>query len=382
MKVIVMGLGAVGSAAAWRLAAMGHEVIGFDSFDPPHSHGSTHAESRLTRETAWEGAEYIPLVRRANELWRELEREIGESIFIRNGGLFLAPESAHIIAASRASAEAAGVRYEFLSPAEVRKRWSHIDAPEGVGGLFDPGAGVLFPEPIVRAEHVLARSMGATLRMQEAIREWRADGDGVHVRTSVGDYRADRLIICTGAWMYEVLRPLGVELRIERTTIHWYATERSGPAMDAHHAPVHVIADDGVKAIVVFPEINGTIKAAAHGTGEYTTPDHLDRAIHEKDSSPVTRMVRRYFPRNAGAWVRGATCMYTISPHGQFILDRHPEHPQVILGSPCTGFGFKFSSATGEALACLAIDAPPPVSVEAWRLAAITRPLPASDPSS
>lgn len=377
-----MGLGAVGSAAAWRLAAMGHEVIGFDSFDPPHSHGSTHAESRLTRETAWEGAEYVPLVRRANALWRELEREVGESFFVRNGALILAPESSHFIAATLESATTAGVRHELLDGAEVRRRWPHVEPSAAMVGLFDPGAGVLFPESVVRAEQVLARSMGATLRMEEAITGWRADGDGVVVRTRLNEYRADRLVICTGAWMYDVLRPLGVELRIERTTLHWYAARPHGPAMDARHAPVHVISEDGVQATVVFPVINGTIKAAAHGTGDYTTPEDLDRAIREKDTSPTTSIVRRHFPRSAGTWVKGATCMYTISPHGQFILDRHPDHPQVVLGSPCTGFGFKFSAATGEALACLAVGAPLPVPVDVWNLAAARRPLPPSDPSS
>lgn len=377
-----MGLGAVGSAAAWRLAAMGHEVIGFDSFDPPHSHGSTHSESRLTRETAWEGAEYIPLVRRANELWHELEAETGESCFIRNGALFLAPGSAHIIAASRASADSARVHYELLDATEVRRRWPHIEASENMTGLFDPGGGVLLPEPILRAEHQLARSMGAMLHVNEAVEQWRVEGDGVHVRTQHGEQRADRLVICTGAWMRDVLEPLGVELKVERTTLHWFASDGEGPTMDAGHSPAHVISEDGLHATVVFPALHGTIKAAGHGTLDYTTPVAIDRTIREEDRAPVTALMHRVFPRNAGAWLRGATCMYTVSPHGQFILDRHPAHPQVIVGSACNGFGFKFSAATGEALASLAVGEPPPVAIEAWGLASAVRPMPASAPSS
>src|SRR5690606_18762994 len=165
-----------------------HRVLGFDRWAPPHDRGSTHGESRVTRVTAWEGAEYVPLVRRANALWSELEGVSGDQLFVRCGGLFMAAETDVFVAGSRASAEAAGVPFEVLAAPEVRARWPHVALGDALVGFHDPGAGVLFPERILRAEHAQAQAHGAVLRMGEAVTSWRAQGDGVRVTTAQGEY--------------------------------------------------------------------------------------------------------------------------------------------------------------------------------------------------
>lgn len=368
IDVIVVGLGAVGSAAAWRLAEAGHRVVGLDRWAPPHALGSTHGESRVTRVTAWEGPEYVPLVRRANALWAELEAADGDELLIRCGGLFLGRDSDLFVAGSRASAEAHAVPFELLDAAAIRQRWPHLAPLDWMTGLHDPGAGILRPEAILRAEHAAARARGAELRFDEPMLAWRTEGDGVVVTTARREYRAWRLILCTGAWMPAVLGPLGVAMRVERTTQHWFAHEPGGPAMGPDAAPILLVCEDGAHATAVFPALDGAVKVAAHGGGVFVDPDRVDRTVSPDDIAPAEGIAKRYVPRGLGTHLRGAVCMYTHAPHGHFILDRHPRHPQVVLGSPCGGFGFKFSAASGEALACLATDAVPPVDPSPWRL--------------
>ena len=368
MDVIVAGLGAVGSAAAWRLAVAGHRVIGFDRFDPPHALGSTHGDSRITRVTAWEGPEYVPLVQRAFALWAELERHAGQPLFVRTGGVFLAPPGDRLVAGSRASAESHGVPFEVLSAADVIERWPWLTPSAGQVGFVDPGAGMLFPERAVRAALARARALGATLHPNEPMLSWRADGDGVAVTTAHGTYRADRLIITTGAWMPEVLGALGVQLQIERLTLHWFAERAGGPAFGPASAPVLVVADAETHATAIFPTVDGAIKVATHGGGEFTTADAVDRTIRPGEADFAKRVLQRFVPSVTGALLRSTTCLYTNTPNGQFILDRHPAHPQVVIGSPCNGFGFKFSAASGEALMALATGVTPAVPLDAWRL--------------
>jgi sarcosine oxidase len=368
MTVVVVGLGAVGSAAAHALAAAGHRVIGFDRWSPPHTHGSTHGESRITRATAWEGAQYVPLGQRANVLWDALEEEAGALLRARCGGLFIGRPEEYHVAGSRDSADRTGLPYELLQAAEIARRWPHLVVPEGMVGFFDPGAGVLYPERVLRAQHHAAASRGAQLHLDEAVTSWRADGAGVAVTTARGVTRADRLILCSGAWMPEVFAPLGVPLTVERLTLHWFEERAGAPPFHAEHTPVLLLSDGHGHATAAFPTLGGCIKAAGHGSGEYATAATVDRDIRVTDIGPVEAVVRRYLPSHLGAHQRSATCLYTNTPHGHFILDHHPEHPQVVLGSPCNGFGFKFASATGEMLAAMAVHAATPVDPTPWRL--------------
>jgi sarcosine oxidase len=364
--VIVVGLGAAGSAAAWRLALDGHRVTGFDRWHPPHPHGSTHGETRVTRVSAWEGAHYVPLAARANVLWDELERDAGARVVDRVGGVFVGHPHETIVAGSRASVVRSGVPFEDLDAAELVHRVPGIVVPEGMVGFADPGAGILFPERIVEAELALAARGGAELRFDEPVLAWRADGDGVAVTTARGTVRGDRLILATGAWMHDELAPLGTPLRIERQTMLWFASthEHAGDA----HRPVLITTDGRDHATVIFPPRAGLVKAGGHGPGEVVTADDVDRTIRAEDYAPTTALLAERLPRHTGAFVRGATCLYTCTPDGHFVLDRHPVHPQVVLASPCNGFGFKFSSAVGEALAALATEGSPPVDLTPWRL--------------
>lgn len=366
--VIVVGLGAVGSAAAWRLAAAGHHVIGFDRWSTPHTHGSTHGESRITRVTAWEGSQYVPLAKRANVLWDLLQQSTPAILGARSGALFVGLPDEYHVAGSRASAERAGLPYEMLSQAEMARRWPHLEVRDDMVGFLDPSGGVLYPERIVRAMHSAARQAGAALHFDEAVTSWRADGDGVSVSTARGVTRADRLVLCTGAWMPDVLAPLGVPLTIERQTLHWFRERAEAPPFHADATPVLLLSDGHGHTTAAFPTLGGCIKTAGHGSNEYGTAETIDRDIRVTDIAPVETLVRRYLPQHLGAHQQSATCLYTKTPDGHFILDQHPEHPQIVLASPCNGIGFKFASATGEILAALATGGSTVVDPSPWRL--------------
>lgn len=366
LHVIVVGLGAVGGAAAWRLAAAGHRVTGLDLWRPPHAHGSTHGDTRVTRISAWEGAQYVPMVQRANVLLAELSSETGTTLAVPTGGIFIGKTADLIVAGSRASADAARVPYEMIAPEEIERRVPGFVAPASMVGFVDPGAGVLFPERIVEATHAAAIRHGAELRYDEPMISWRVDGTGVRVATARGDIVADRLVLATGAWMAESMRPLGVELKVERQTTLWFDAA-TAPKSDGTR-PVLIVNDDAGYATVIYPVKDGLVKAAGHGSGEAVTPATVDRTIREDDIAPAVEARERVFPGRYGAYTRGVTCFYTRTPDGHFIIDRHPAYPQVVLASPCNGFGFKFSPAVGEGVAALATDAHEPVPLDPWQL--------------
>lgn len=294
-------------------------------------------------------------MQRAFALWPELERHAGERLFVRTGGVFLGPPDDRLTAGSLASALPHALPHEQLSAAAVRERWPWLVPSERQVGFVDPGAGILFPERIVRAELARARILGAELRLDEPVLAWRADGAGVEVRTAKGTYTGDRLILATGAWMRTELAALGVTLEVERLTLHWFAEHAARP-FRPESTPILVMSDDVTHATAVFPALDGAIKVATHGGGAFVTAETVDRSIRPAEIASARAVLDRFVPGIAGAHLRSTTCLYTNTPDGQFILDRHPEHPQVVLGSPCNGFGFKFSAASGEALARLATE--------------------------
>jgi sarcosine oxidase len=368
LSAIVVGLGAVGSSAALSLARAGVEVLGIDRWRPPHKMGSTHGESRITRCTAWEGAQYVPLVARANTLLRELATQTGHHYFDAIGGLFIGRPDDFFIKDSRASADATGLPYEQLTRDEIQRRLPDLRVPQGMVGFLDPGAGVLHPERIVEDQLAAAATLGARYLFNTEVLEFGPRGNGVFVRTAEQTLFADRLVLCAGAWMPELLAPIGVALKVERITLHWFHERADAPARAAVASPVLLVGDDHGDATAIFPTMNGRIKSAAHGSGAFTTAAAVDRGIHESDIAPVRELLQAWLPGRVGSYAESAVCLYTNTPDGHFILDRHPTYPQIVLGSPCNGFGFKFACASGEILAAFATDATPPVDPAPWRL--------------
>ena len=353
--VIVAGLGGMGSAAACHLAARGERVLGLERHAPAHDKGSSHGESRIIRQAYFEGAEYVPLLFRAYELWEELERETGEDLMTLCGGLFIGPEDGELVRGSAASSDAHGLPYEMLDARELERRFPIFEPDPGTVALFEKKAGFVRPEGSVRAHLDRAASLGAELRFGERVLSWEATGSGVRVHTEGGVHEAGRLVVTAGAWAGELLSDLGLPLEVTRQILFWFRPRGGTGAFG--RLPIWIYEPPDGNMFYGFPAVDGsgTVKAAFfRADGTPTDPNTVDREVREDEVDLIRRYLGRYVPAMDGELVGAKTCMYTNTPDQHFVVSTHPEHPQVIVAAGFSGHGYKFCSVMGEVLADLA----------------------------
>lgn len=367
-EVIVAGLGAMGSAALYHLARRGVGALGLDRYGPPHALGSSHGRSRIIREAYYEHPLYVPLVQRAYRLWEELERESGASLLLQTGGLMIGSPTSGLVAGARLSAETHKLPYEMLDTAELRRRFPAFRPAPGDIGLLEPAAGVLDPERCVGAHLEGARAHGASLRFGEAVLGWEGTADGVIVTTTVARYRAARLILAAGPWMRRELTGIWLPLVVERQCTIWFQPLANEGDFEPRRFPVFIWEWSPGRHAYGFPDLGDGVKVAVHHEGAETSPEAVVREVTEEDERRVRSLMRRLLPDADGKRLDGAVCLYTDTPDSHFIIDRHPGDRRVVLASPCSGHGFKFSSAIGEILADLATDIPPPFDLAPFAL--------------
>ena len=347
---IIVGLGAMGSAALYHLASRGVKVLGIDRLVTPHIHGSTHGRTRIIREAYYEHPGYVPIVQRAYELWASLEREAGEPLFVQTGGLMIGPPDGELFAGALRSATEHGLAHEILEPAAVHARFPGFRVPTGSRALHEPRAGLLLPEKIVETHLALAKRAGATIRTGVSVTGWEAD-DGVRVHTDAGELRAKTLILAAGPWLPSLVPDLDLPLEVERQLFHWFEPASHKEWYDAEHSPISLIEYADGRFFATFPDVGHGVKAGIHHEGAIIDIDDPRAPASEAEGAEMTALLARYLPQAAGRILDRATCVYTNTPDHDFLLDKHPEHPNVLIASPCSGHGFKFSSAIGEILA-------------------------------
>jgi len=349
-NAIVVGLGAMGSATLYHLAQRGWRVLGLEQFAPGHKRGSSHGDSRIIRETYFEHPLYVPLVQRAHELWRELEELSGSSLMTITGGIMIGPPDGSVVPGTLRSAAEHSLPYEVLTPVEVRERFPAFRLAEGLVAVFDPRAGFLDPEACNRAHITVARDAGADARFDEPALDWIPDGSGVRVTTASDTYTADRLVLTGGAWNSELLPDLVLPLTIERQTAFWLEPEVDAPDYDPARFPIYAYEYRAGCICYGFPRLPRGIKASVMHDGETVPyPDEVDRTVAESEVNPLRAALRPILPTLSDATVRESeVCLFTNTPDHDFIIDVHPFCPQVLISSPCSGHGFKFSSAIGE----------------------------------
>ena len=356
--VIILGLGAMGSAVAQHLAQRGAKVLGIEQFTPPHDRGSSHGGTRMIRQAYWESPDYIPLVLRAYELWEKLERDSGARLLTITGGLILGSAGSALVKGGIAAAEAHGIRYSVLSQDEIRERFPAITPLQNDVAVHEELAGFLFPEECIRAQLRVAAENGAELHFGERVVGWNAQPDHVRVTTERATYEGERLVIAAGPWANEALRNL-FPLRVTRQVMTWLNPAGGIEPFLPHHFPVFLCeSPENGRLGYGFPAVDGPsggVKAAIHGSDVECTPETIDRVIHEVDSSEVIRVLRPRFPALDGEILKAQTCMYTMSPDEHFILGLHPQYPAVSVACGFSGHGFKFAPVVGEILADLAI---------------------------
>jgi sarcosine oxidase len=368
--VCVAGLGAAGSATAWHLAARGQRVLGLDRWRPGHPFGSSHGDSRIIREIYFEHPMYVPIVRRAYELWRDLETRTGRTLLREVGGLMIGAPDGEVVTGTIESARAWGMPYDVFSAAELARRYPAFRVDDGDTAVLDRRAGFLAPEECNDAHLTLSAAAGATLRFDEPVVSWNADGEGVRITTPRGTYRAARLVLCAGARTQALLPDLVLPLEVERQTLFWFDTPASDARFLESGFPIWAYEFTRGQICYGFPRLPRGVKAAVmHGGEILPSADDARRTTAPAEVEPLRQALRRVLPDLAAAPVLdSAVCLFTNMPDGHFLIDFHPAHPQVLISSPCSGHGFKFASAIGEIHADLITTGRSQFDLSAFRL--------------
>jgi monomeric sarcosine oxidase len=359
--VIVIGAGGVGSATMHHLAARGARVIGVDQLRPPHDRGSSHGQSRVIRQAYFEHPNYVPLLRESYRLWRELEARVGKQLFHQIGLVEIGPENGVVVPGVLRAAKEHNLEVESLTARDVELRWPGLRIPGGLVGVFERTAGYLLVEDCVEAHLLAAEAEGAELWIDKAIelrdgRTWVADDRGV--RINLLDHHvieADRLIICAGAWAGEVLADLAINLTVLRKSLFWFRTNAAELEV-ASGMPVYLFElTDGI--FYGFPKLDPRgVKVAEHTGGRVVHAGAKDRAPDPVEQDRLMKFLKSHLPSVTNEVSGHATCLYTMSPDEHFIVDRHPQHSNVVFAAGLSGHGFKFAPVLGKALADLALD--------------------------
>ncbi len=360
---IVIGLGAAGSAALYHLGRKGVDVCGIDRYAPPHSIGSTHGETRLIRKAYGEGTQYTSLIRRSYELWGELEEAWTRPLLDACGCLNIGPVDSPFISEAGRAAALLGTPHSWLKAGDVRSRWPAFSMGDDDRALFDPEAGILWCEACVEAHLVLARRAGASLLLGERVQDWGRQGDGFRVVTDRRTLMAGRLVLCSGAWTVDFLPSLASVLEVVRVSTSWFRPLR--PHLDTAHMPT-IMYEYGGGLLYAVPDTGYGFKAGLHH--ERHRIDHVDdaiRVVSEAEIQATADVLGRIVPDAAGPCTHAATCFYTCTPDQHFFIDE--VMPGLFAACACSGHGFKFSCAVGEALAHLVTETPLPVSIAPFR---------------
>ena len=357
--VIVAGVGGMGSAAAFHLARRGRRVLGLDRYTIPNAMGSSHGTSRIIRLAYFEDPSYVPLLRRSYELWRELEQGSRSRLLHMTGCIHVGAPGTAVFDGCLRSCREHNLEHEVLDSAEVMRRFGAYRIPAGTMAVLESEGGFLEPEKCIDSHAAGARAEGADLRPGEAVTDWEAIPGGVRVHTAQGSYEAARLVLTAGSWNGKLATALAPLLQPERQVLAWLEVAR--PELFAEAAfPVFVMeVPEGM--FYGFPLFSGGPPGFKlgrfHHRHEAVDPDLLDRAgAGPADEDLLRSFAARYLPEGAGRALAMTVCMFTNTPDEHFLIDLHPDLPQVVVGAGFSGHGFKFCSVVGEILADLAID--------------------------
>lgn len=349
----------MGSAAACHVAGRGAKILGLEAFTPAHDQGSSHGESRIIRQAYFEDPAYVPLILAAYELWDRLQAESHADLLRITGGLAIGSRNGRLVAGCLKSATQYGLKHQLLGAEEMRKRFPQFSLADDDVAFYEEKAGFLRPEECIRQHLILAAQRGAHLQFQEPVRAWTASpsGDRVRVTTDRATYEAASLVISAGAWFAQVAPGAAMPVRVTRKVMFWMKPSSAPDSFNPDVFPIYLWETPQGPLFYGFPRVmeDGLPKVAIHTGHEACESSTVDRVIHESDERALRAVIKSRIPALNGEVSRAATCMYTMTPDEHFIVDRHPEYPQVSLATGFSGHGFKFSSVIGEILADLAL---------------------------
>jgi sarcosine oxidase len=360
--VIVVGGGVMGSATAYHLAKRGRRVLLLEQFAIGHDRGSSHGHSRIFR-LAYDAPDYVRLAQAALPLWRALEHESGAELLLQTGGLDYALPGTPSFDATCAALAALGIEFDQLDRTAISQRFPQFQLPDDAIGLYQRNYGILDASRCVATLVAEARRHGAALRENELAHRLSPVGSGVEVRTNTATYSADRLVVTAGAWARPLLSQLGLDLPLTVTSEQVaFFTPRDaddGFGDPSQFAPdrfpifIHHVAEG--RSPYGFPIFGlPAVKVAFHQCGPVIAPESEQRTADAATNLALHDYLSKWIPGVAGTLLFSQTCRYTNTPDEHFIIDRHPAHSQIVIGSPCSGHGFKFGVLIGSILADLA----------------------------
>lgn len=355
---IVIGLGGMGSASAFHLAARGQRVLGLEQHDLLHELGSSHGLTRIIRLAYHEHPSYVPLLRRSYELWHELEARAGERLLIKTGSVEGGPEDGPMFRGAVEAAELHDIPHEILDGRELRRRYpAYVGFDDATRVVHQADGGFLMAERTILAHVNGAMANGADLRFRDPVRSWEATPDGgVRVTTESGTHDADRLVITAGPWARHLVPRLERLAVPERQVVCWLQPMRP-ELFTPERFPVFIMdVEDGSYYGFPVHDVPGFKFARYHHRREPIDPDKADRAANAEDEALLRSFATRYFPDGAGPTVMLKACIFTNSPDEHFIVDQLPDSPQVSIAAGFSGHGYKFCSVIGEIMADLSVE--------------------------
>jgi sarcosine oxidase len=352
--VAVIGCGAMGSSVSYNLSKRGLKVLTLEQFGLNHGLGSSHGKTRIIRLAYYEDPRYVPLLRRAFEAWREVEAESGRSLLRMTGGLMIGRHDGGLVSGVLRSARVHQIPHRLMSASEVKAKFKAFSLGDSLSAVYEESAGILFPEECVRAFAELAGQSGADLRFSEPVTNWELARDKVEIETTKGSYYADRIVLCTGAWMGRLLGGL-VPLEIERQVLFWFSSEGQR-IFAAGHMPVFILEESRDALFYGVPDVGHGVKIARTHGGRAVEPDGVGREVSAEDLRPVEAFMERRVPKLNRKPLDSATCLYTNTPDLNFAVGLHPQDSRVVVVSACSGHGFKFASVLGEVVTDLAVE--------------------------
>jgi sarcosine oxidase len=351
--VIVLGAGGMGSAAVFELARRGRSVLALEQFPFVHDRGSSHGHTRIIRRAYYEHPAYVPLVQRAFDRWYDLEQRSGRHLLTECPCLSIGPPDGEVVAGVLESAKQHNLAVERLDANELARRYPQFRFDGSFTGVLERDAGFLYVEECVGTQLEQARLLGANLRPEEPVVEWKSDGRSVIVTTTKDTYHAASLVLTAGPWAGRILADHGKVLRVMRQTMLWFGTDNP-TAFRRDQFPIF-LAEVPAGPFYGLPDIDGRgLKVARHyGAPELNSPEEIDRAVTDSDELAVRPFLEKHIPRANGPLRYAQTCIYTLTPDRHFLIDRPQEHPNVAFAAGFSGHGFKFAPVVGEILADL-----------------------------
>jgi sarcosine oxidase len=344
----------MGSALSYNLAARGLSVLTLEKFKLNHEFGSSHGKTRIIRLAYFEDPRYVPLLRRAFELWRELGANSNRKLLLMTGGLMMGTEGGAFVSGVVRNAREHSLPYRLLKSREVTDAYPAFRLDENHCAVYDENAGVLFSEECISAYVEAARHSGCAFKFSEPVTRWRKVREGVEVETPKDKYSADKLVLSAGAWTRQLLGDV-VPLTVERQTPFWFSSG-GDKTFAAEEMPIFIMEEARDHYFYGIPDVGHGVKVARHHDGEVVDPDGVQRTVTESDEVPVREFVARRLPRLNDRPIGSTTCLYSNTPDSNFVIDLHPWEKDVVVVSACSGHGFKFASVIGEIGADLALE--------------------------